>query len=425
MDERRLCSSSFDQLPKEVVLEILYRLPPICAIRCKCVCRLWFSLISHASFSHQYLLRSNLSLVQENTFALYIQRCSDPNNNFVLYHDQESWYNVNPSQFSLNFNLPPQSAGGSSVLFLEPSNGIVLHTTFSDCNGEYPYSAYSVLNPLTKQWLLLPPLPPDEHHTNALVGLVCDPRDHMTSRFKVVRIVFPGRIGQITRSLDVVIFDSETSHWSKSTVSCQHRVYFCTLDRSSAAMEYKGILFWKILMDDVLFAYDPCNSHCQCSLIPLPEECDGGSPRNIDMRIGMSQGHIQIVQMEVSLCCYVWRLEDHRAPEWCLEHKIFLNESVVKDSPFSASLPSLLALDPVDSNIVYFQRHTGMLTAFASFNLQTRQMEVIHCFEDGSLFSYKALAFVLPRWPTLLPKLLCTVVSSQSCATGKKNTIIK
>jgi F-box interacting protein len=118
-------------LPNELVIQILKRLPVKSLICFKCVCKLWFSLISDPHFANSHF---------QLTAATHTPRvmCISPLSHEILSIDFEAFFNDDPASVNLNFSLPksyfPVEIRGSCrgfILLYRPPNIYV----WNPCTG--------------------------------------------------------------------------------------------------------------------------------------------------------------------------------------------------------------------------------------------------------------------------------------------------
>lgn len=381
-------NSAFDNLADELFVEILHRLPLKSAHVCKCVSRRWCSLISSPYFARCHVRRMTISLPSQAPASALICQC--------LGQERDGHSGIHflfDSQLkSLNFSLSDLRLPASGTTrILGSSGGLIL------CSSK----SYIVCNPLTRQWLTLPP--PPQSREPLLTGFVCDPcfdMDNCTCYFKAVR-VFPHKIPNV---LNVEIYRSENNQWSELEVPFPGDINFA----HSWAVACNNILHWVSRDGGVIVAYDPNygpQNDGHFRLIPLPQD---PTPRS-DLCFGACQGHLRYVQLQANHTLRIWELEDYHAGEWCLKHEVTIGQVVSENcvlrlylrgaSPF---MPPL-AVHPLDPNVVYLSAETRII----SYNIRLRRAEVVYyfCGNDDTGFPSRRIAFpyVFPWWPTPLP----------------------
>ncbi|XP_050232896.1 F-box protein At5g49610-like [Mercurialis annua] len=409
---------SMNELPSDILLQILYRLPLNLIHRCKCVCKFWSSLISQPCFAVEYLLRTKLTPPPNPTlyFRLYTPRnfkTSPPRHS--TYDDRhKSWSQDSPA-LSFGFLPLPEPA----IRLLCTSNGLALCTTSYDCE-----CIYYVCNPITKQWLTLPPPPTCTNF--ALVGLVC-----YGHYFKVVRLVSPCTYTNAvtfmmteirTSFFNAETFDSRTNLWRVSAmITIPRSILFC---KPTNAIEYKGILHWESGERDyttsTIMAFDPNLEKCRLIQVLETMPNHPGMYATGVSRSGEDLYHVHMqLDDNLSVNWRIWRLIEAEA-EWCLEHtfrltdlKLIVGDNCIRPSDLNSNL---LAIDPIDPNVLYFHTRNNYTTrdrGIISLNIKTGRVESVYFpfhwpdpTASFSVYQYiMAIPFVPPSWPTSLPKI--------------------
>ncbi|KAJ4845306.1 hypothetical protein Tsubulata_037771 [Turnera subulata] len=444
-------------LPKRILLHILYRLPQREAHICMSVCKYWHSLLSHPSFAARYALentRRHLSSPQRLPCTLYFLRLDEHHKRFPLTHitlcdrfwqinmkncrgHKKRWYR-NSTRVSFDF-LPAVSSPtvvNQQIYCAGSSNGLVLCYELVISRGwfqrENPFRGYYVCNPLTRTWVAVPPGPIEttDHKAKAdaiwLMGFVCDPRHNSdcVTRFKVVNVVDSAATGG---SYNVEVFDSETWRWRTAMASWNpapvdmgmgRRDYIYKYkDTRVEGIEFKGNLHWPIKAGGgVILAYDPHrgDDNDEFRLIKMPRKhiLNGHFNDRHKICIGAGEGHLRYVEFVEPGCrnCRtptwtIWRLENYNTDGegWILENKINVNIDV----PFGCGARPL-AIDPFDPKFVYCMvdilasNHRRAYIIFYC-DMLTAHTEVLESLEYH-LASWRVVMHVLPVWPTLVPK---------------------
>ena len=106
---------------------------------------------------------------------------------------------------------------------------------------------YYVVNPITRQWNSLPPLP--DHYTYIdsewpRVGLICnyDTLHYKQQQQLSFRVVFIPKFEYIPMEFKVQIFSSDTSKWRAYMVLCPALHRFVSSMFSFQAVPYNGLL---------------------------------------------------------------------------------------------------------------------------------------------------------------------------------------
>ncbi|KAJ4833926.1 hypothetical protein Tsubulata_044624 [Turnera subulata] len=448
-----------DDLPEPLLLHIFYRLPQREAHICMSVCKYWHSLLSHPSFVESYTLLENtrrhgLSSRQRMPATLYFLRLDEHNKRWPLTHitprdrfwrintknsrgHKKRWYR-NSMRVSFNF-LPAVSSAivNQRVYCAGSSKGLVLcyELQVNRTRGRRDLlSGYYVCNPLTRKWVAVPPGPietAEQADAIRLMGFACDPRQDAdcVTRFKVVNVVDSAVTGG---SYNLEVFDSETWRWRTAMASWnpapvemgrrQYYEYEYEYKRVEG-IEFKGNLHWPIRAGGgVILAYDPQwgDDHIdEYRLIKMPREHipDGHFSfwyqRQFNdyhkICIGAGEGHLRYVEFVQPGCCRrecrpptwtIWRLENYNSDGegWILENKIDVKVEV---PTFGYGPCCPLAIDPCDPKIVYFVEYDRLFYC----DMQTAHTGVLETLvKDDFLETWRAVMYVLPVWPTLVPK---------------------
>ncbi|XP_026377710.1 F-box/kelch-repeat protein At3g06240-like [Papaver somniferum] len=101
VEKRRSIKLSLSSLPEEIQVLILLRLPVASILTCKCVCKVWFSLITSPVFVKDHL---NLSIQSKNPRLMFIDHV-------FLHHQYESVFKGNLPMYSVDYNSVASSSG--------------------------------------------------------------------------------------------------------------------------------------------------------------------------------------------------------------------------------------------------------------------------------------------------------------------------
>ncbi|XP_050285371.1 putative F-box protein At3g23970 isoform X1 [Quercus robur] len=389
---RKRTATAIDDLPIDLVLEILHRLDLKSATRCKSVSKEWCSVITDPFFARCFVNYNNSRpIVDHCPFTLLLQ-CTNrrtKNGHLLLPLEEESYFKSLPyippmyqEQRHNEFNIQ----ASCHDLFLCSESAVVSdHST--------PFFYY-VINPITRQWTALPPLP---HQYTAsvvrrrpLIGFICNSGDILQLSFRVVLI--PEFEGMSTE-FKVYIFSSDTSKWSESLVSCPALEGFDLTSFAFPAVPYNGLLFW-CSRDGSLFGFDPYNSGCY-RFIQKPLELDTSFANG---RLGVSRGALRMARIsgfdpydyfsDPVLCVWEFKDKGEEGGKWCLEHQLYIKK-------YSALM--VLAFHPNDQDIMYLVINFKVV----SCNLRRKTLEVVRDLPDPYFSDGKnVFNFVLPCWPT-------------------------
>ncbi|KAL7599595.1 hypothetical protein Lser_V15G21943 [Lactuca serriola] len=400
-------SSVFDKLTDELLIETLIRLPIKPANLCKCVSIRFRSLISTSYFVRCYLNHHQIN----NSFALYYQ--SKP-----TFHNM-----IRPSLMGIDiaFGFPIFESPGFSLSFLASSdseqqnqetfqylasnNGLVLC-----CAAMRRPIVYFVCNPLTKQWISLPP-PPSNVKT-VYTGFICNPQyscnDDRKTSFKVVRIevVKCESPRQLSGTLKLEIFCSILGKWTEeyfmSSSNSDHELFYGWNYRCPSAVVCDGLLHWDTLSNCGIFTYDPYNGECRT--IELPREIR--KPLwALKYCLGESAGCLRYANFSWDDTNYrVWELKNGGESEWLLLHEVHLDEMKSTVETINKDCMGLLSPHPLDQDVVFFWCRSSC--RIVEYNMRNKILKLPCFLRDMkiiSLLSPMFFPFVLPCWPTTVP----------------------
>ncbi|XP_074310981.1 F-box protein At1g49990-like [Silene latifolia] len=422
--------SLFDQLLDELIIEILTRIPSKSVCRIKSVSKRFNSIISHPRF-----------------LPFYVSRVSLPVSWVILDRiPQRAPESTHPTQFQLvdrpkistsarnPIKLVPDPVTASTryvypAEILQSSNGLILFTLlnkrdlFKDDpenredpeDPEDPDSASGIIeeevlyvvNPISNEWVGIPE-PSRFIYDRRNVGFTArvDPETGLVGRFMVVE--YRPSIGP---SLGIFLcFRSDTGKWVEKRADF---VMGMRIWRAEGAFEFEGKLFWVDLSMGLITWDAEGNNYFQevenrkkavCRLIPVPEGRDMPyySPGLEDERfVGVGGGFIQFMEVfkEDDCVLKVWRLNNCEVGgEWSLMYNVLRKN--VERILTSGGMRYPCFVHPFEADIVYYFV-TG--DCIISFNLRTQKVENDDVFASHPF----VLPFVLPKWPSPIPKRLC------------------
>ncbi|KAK9923789.1 hypothetical protein M0R45_032189 [Rubus argutus] len=289
------------------------------------------------------------------------------------------------------------------------------------CATKYNQRDYYLCNAYTKEWASLPPT--TQVYRTVAVAFVCEPYYKCEQgsiilnskyRWKVVRAV----PNSSDPNFHLEIFSSETRQWRELAVLCSQPFssFFCT--DSSSVMAYSGILYWwrcdgfMLKLDLSMFTTSTCSSGdhniAKCRFIELPENLKvSGIPHLV-----VSQGR---------LLMYMYMLlafddEDlHSIKVW--ELKQVMEDNSIQDK-FKWLVDSLsLTSEDIPLMRPRNGRHQFDVISFHQNGEDTVYIycahEIVTCnLHGGKLEAATKIRilnfcypFVLPWWPTPIPKL--------------------
>ncbi|KAJ7979267.1 F-box protein [Quillaja saponaria] len=374
-------NTSLNDLPNDILLDILHRLPLKLAARYKSVSKRWFALISSPNFLHRYLFhRQRLFQHQQH------HRCSficEPRSTLVIPKLPPALESLGPLQkeFSLSFLGPESKIELKEEIELEKNRILGCSQGLLLCEKSMGLdSIYYICNPLTKDWIQLP-LSPGEGL--ALVGFVCDPFSFIPNeaemefnsqprRFRVVRIP---KFYDTYFEFKVEVFSSEIGQWSKLVAKCP-KGFACTTEFSMGVCHNGNLYFGG---QESILVYDPYNYKSYAKTIDFPPNSS-----NFSTCLGLSCGSLRISQFLGDLydsihapTLSVWELDEYtnETGTRSLVHKIELAADVwrnVRDHGGGYRF-TIVGFHPDDGDILFLHL-TNITNHSYSYNFRTKQV---------------------------------------------------
>ncbi|OVA11804.1 F-box domain [Macleaya cordata] len=393
----------------DIWFEIFLLLPLKSIFKYRCVSKLWLSLLSNPTFITKWIRFNNLSTSWTLVFRIgspedhhldiqtYSTASLDLYSKFISNHDGFSFKFLQDKKF-----------------LLASSNGLVLCSTSLN-----KHKRYYVCNPLTKEWVSLPPSSQQYSDKWVINGFICESSSSFSSTSTCYKVVRIPRFKKRTTKFHVEIFSSDTGEWNIYEVCCPGRVSWqCPL--FSNVVTHNGVMYWiggrnKIIVYDLNNNNNKSAGH-QCSFIDLPK--GRGRYDTFQNRcLGVSKGSICYGVLKISQkTLSVWVLQEdyiNGGWVWDLVHKdIDLKDMLaeinccllINGQLNAAELIRPLAFNPFDRNVVIFHCYMFIL----AFNIQTRRYEVLHSphlIPNRRSFRtrHEDLPFVLTPSPTIRP----------------------
>ncbi|KAF7065394.1 hypothetical protein CFC21_071500 [Triticum aestivum] len=310
--DKRLCRPALPEMPDELVLEILLRLPVKSLLKFKCVCKDWHAIISGPSFIRMHLERSVSNQQRQSCYLItphLLDYASDDlwpdtfSNNIRFYRWQ---HGSCQSSASLVYARNFQREFGSVYRFAH-CDGLVLLPTD---NKMY------VLNPATRDLLALPDSPRRMLEPSSFYrGNVGFGRDPRTNKYKVVqcfRHSTDNGLGGYSTGMEVFTIGSSGSAAWRAAVPPY------PVGNWRNATFFKGSLFWILRK---LRQREPpetrllrfCLQAETFSFTPHPP-CPALDHQNFAMsELG---GELCLAQYESSDQIVIWMASDGEDPKW-------------------------------------------------------------------------------------------------------------
>ncbi|XP_027368725.1 uncharacterized protein LOC113874709 [Abrus precatorius] len=423
-----------DNLSDDILVEIWSRVPCKVAVRCKSISKRFLSFISQANFIERFIDHHHTLLQQmkeEDHEKQYYFNFVSRGIFLILFLPTIHLSNLQTqNQLYLGPQFDPYDVTKEdppSTRILGCSNGLLL------CKKSEQDRIYYVCNPITKDYVHLPPLPPftgQNRRDRVLEGFLCEPYyrvegdrvkvnvNRASPRFRVVRIpCFDGTAndflyGVTKYEFEVVVFSSETGQWSTKIVSCPSG--FTQTNVWVPAVAHKGRLYF--MGKTSLLVYDPFSNDGKSDTVDYPVM---SYQRNVPLRchVGVCCGNIRICGVSIvesvvpnvsfSACVCVWDLKEESG--WRLVHKTYIPRqemgNCVRPELGPVQAVELLgrgvqvrAFHPYHGDVVFFQYVHRIFVG----NLKTNQFDTvgygIHGFQ-----SLQTISLDLPCWPTPLP----------------------
>ncbi|XP_059450699.1 F-box/kelch-repeat protein At3g23880-like isoform X1 [Corylus avellana] len=282
-------------LPEDLSMEILSRLPVKSLMRCKCISKSWYALITNPSFITMHLTSHN-----PNRRAAILRRGGG------LEHLRLSTLSNETLEVSGNVDLSQLFLDEvSKVSIFGPCNGILCFsgTLWKNRDGHCDYGRLVLWNPATRESKLLPPFPrQSDLYFFSNLGFGFDPK---TNDYKVVRIM-----NFRFRHCKVQVYHLSTNSW-RVLDSSPNPSYFIHLPRFPSYLN--GVYYWwaRVREDgymgrQLLLSFDMSNEVFQ-EVLPPPSE--GSCSEDIAV-INDSVTMILPCNSELKECIEIWVLNE-------------------------------------------------------------------------------------------------------------------
>ncbi|CAL5325190.1 unnamed protein product [Camellia sinensis] len=387
-------------LHDSLIQEIVLRLPVKWVFRFKAVSPNWLSRISEPSFSQLYVSQKiNFRILYRYVYVSHFRQ--------ILERLDPESPDVYPSEnFSVLFLSTHQEHLQRRKLFkiLATSKGLLLSCLVAPLT-------YYMCDPVTTQWVTLPK-PPDGglnlHPFFIGEGLIAFAnQDNMVTSYKVVRVEWHP-VESVYLNFEV--FSSETRKWGCYRLSFPQPF---KLFKRGGPFVFNGVMHW-FAYGHRIVAFDPYNFE-ECRLIDLPNYRDiesenqyDGSYRLCEECQGMLRYFEAAPDITEDICFSMWIMRDYKKGEWNLVHRATHDEIWSDDPQISSYLFHVhfipLAYHPFNLDIVYLRCEER--SCIVAYNIKTKRLEV-SCNPvgiDENLSWRVVIPFVLPMWPTPLPK---------------------
>ncbi|KAL2921661.1 hypothetical protein RDABS01_013152 [Bienertia sinuspersici] len=392
-------------LDDSLLIEILQRLPCISVLQAKSVCKHWFSLLSDPHFLQTFVRYHDqhqlpFTLIYE--FHLW-HRHLTTNLHHILHIISK--HDIFQSRgFHLDF-LPCFQSWESHPIWLVGSYNDLLvccHLKMSLLQG-----VYYICNPLTKQWLALPPAPGHHRLADTAIGFITSEKSVSQNSFKLVQIPELDSCPCNGYQFKVNMFCSEVGEWRKFEVTSP-RSFARTWQFRPDSVVFKNKFHWLVNSKNIV-VFDPSSefNKGECQILDLPTELNS----DIGVCLGYCQDYLKVCQITrgcLDCVLVVWKLQDYVTGNWDLEGKISLHVMVFVENvqlfEFRFSAMEVLAFHPSDVGILYMRFDNQIVIC----NVGRRTLKVVGEYLQDSSFSVGTCGVFLlmhPCWPSRIPSL--------------------
>ncbi|VFR02702.1 unnamed protein product [Cuscuta campestris] len=438
-----ISSASIEDIDDAVLVEVLCRGIPNfkIAFRCKLVSKRWRYLISSPIFPKRWkefhrTLRPGEPLPYSMVINVRIRRGEDKYmTNYVA--SQHPMFQF--PRFKFDYLPCSRPRRAASVRIAASCKDLFLCHAIRD-KMELEDRVYYICNPLTRQWISLPPFPTKFKFMEGVVtGLVVS-GDGMS--YRVVRIHHDLE-SYTAVSFVAEVFSSDTNKWEEVEVPHPESSPFrFDFENKSYATNnllcWNGLLLFENWIDHSIVAYNPFEP-ARCRLIEQPPRYRLGQYCRSFLSFGECNGSFRVVQHYDHPggrhgVFMTWELEDYETEEWRFVNELVFRDFITDDDPlllqcemnsddesdfddyvsqlyfFRAQRIRLLTMDPNEEDVIYFYHSAEKLwdRRIFSCNLETKEVRVFdkniieRCVEiDYPLRN--VFQFVVPEWPTPIP----------------------
>lgn len=377
------------QLPLDIILDILSRLPVKSLLRFKSVCKDWYNIISDPSFVETQVQRakSNIGFIVETPIPIskyhMVIRGIDSNSYFVetqIWRSNSQFGYLNESPISNKIVWDPfffdvkASPKNNKFYYIDMARSVGDLTRISAaCDGLIlleslsKYGIVYICNPAMHRWICLGRYidPPDGCHS---LGLAFDPS---IRKYKVVRMVSRQRDLDVCEIINV---DKNFNSWREVMVPKPHR------PRSSPPVYANSCLHWMIHHPNIPdlkghLSSDPQSMGCILTMDVVKETF-----RTISHPECRS-GFYSLLQMGGLLCFAntvshthldLWVLKNVEKPIWNKNYSVDVENFIGRSVPIKSLLDDVFPLAILeDPWRIIFKRPKKWRRLF-SYDLQRR-----------------------------------------------------
>ncbi|XP_074270284.1 uncharacterized protein LOC141593982 [Silene latifolia] len=413
-------SKTIEDLDNNMLAQILFRFPSgKFVVGCKLVSKRWCSLISDPKFASQFSnYKKEITTYSES--SPIIDDGEPPwtfiaNITYVIDRQQYCWGNVSINEAM--FGTPQFSIGFLPYAF-------VIEATFKDlvlCSEKEISridQVYFITNPLTKQWVALPPCPV---FSKSWVGLVCQEPCDYTQDYKFRVVV----IDQCPPPVyDLMVYCSEIGEWKKFNLRVSIMPELAAQKHHFNDSEFEGVVCNGIiyLLQRLYFAaFNPFDVDETTSATTIEAKALPSFPYPINGYLRESSGQLFIIHNpnKDHYVCYqkhgrvinfpfiAWKLDPNQVPLiWkmtfdgsCTGNANKIESSCGKNLVYDMSV-STLGMHPKNDKLIYMHLHPE--EQLVSCDTRTRLIKPLKSLQDYRLETFHRLE--LQWWPTPVPK---------------------
>ncbi|XP_010539151.1 PREDICTED: putative F-box/kelch-repeat protein At1g20790 [Tarenaya hassleriana] len=310
-----LIPSSFpplEELPSNVIDEILFKLPQKSLARLKCTCRTLRSHISNPDFESEYFSRVGPGLIHVSSFAsnylcfnpFVFSQVSKPNSE----SDSDEDDYAGCDRFSVHLPMHCQilaSHGGLVLMFMKQL------CIFNPITRQFRFLTHESSQAMRRCVVREPEKRVVHAERSARIGLVVEQIDRMTQMFKIVCVDELRAANPDESRFGFDIYKLNSWKKSKATVSCPRS----NISRHTKPVYFNGALHW-LRNNGSIIAFDPETE--EAKLIPTTYP---SSEPDFTVWLGAADGQLILI-LATEEVISVFSLVDHEKPDWTLVRSI-------------------------------------------------------------------------------------------------------
>ncbi|GAU41605.1 hypothetical protein TSUD_196750 [Trifolium subterraneum] len=240
--------NTLQYLPHELIIQILLRLPVKYLIRFKCVCKLWFSLISDSHFANSHF---QITAIKHTPKIMFISNSAPHETLSIDFESSPLHYDS--SSVSLNPNCMPPFQSYPHIEIKGSCRGFLLLHCYDQ---HWIYDIY-LWNPSTGFHKKIPLSPfSSKLEDNFFYGFGYD---HSTDDYLLVSMSYDDSDSCVTLLSHLGFFSLKTNTWKE--IEDTHDYYIISLEDVKAGLLFNGTLHWfgyghDDLEEAVIIAFD-------------------------------------------------------------------------------------------------------------------------------------------------------------------------